>query len=336
MTHSKKTADGHERHKGFSRGSYHMLKTLGFSLGLALLALLLYGLWTPDIKLTELEKRYGTAKLQRIEVDGLTVHYKDSGPKEAPALLLLHGFGSSLQTWDEWAMKLDPTYRVIRLDLPGFGLTGASPLRDYSEEKDVAILTHFADQLGLNKFSVIGHSMGGKMAWSLAASQADRVQALVLMAPDGFPEAKDIGSKPYEVPAVMGLIKYCLPKYFVQKSIEPAFADAEALNQVLLNRYYDMLRAPGVRGAILDRSNQTVYTDPVPRLRKIKAPTLLLWGELDQMIPKSNAQSYAGVLLNSTTVIVPKLGHLLQEEQPEKGLTALLQFLDAQQLSIKP
>ena len=316
MTHSKKTADGHERQKGFSRGSYHMLKTLGFSLGLALLALLLYGLWTPDIKLTELEKRYG--------------------PKEAPALLLLHGFGSSLQTWDEWAMKLDPTYRVIRLDLPGFGLTGASPLRDYSEEKDVAILTHFADQLGLNKFSVIGHSMGGKMAWSLAASQADRVQALVLMAPDGFPEAKDIGSKPYEVPAVMGLIKYCLPKYFVQKSIEPAFANTKALNEALLNRYYDMLRAPGVRGAILDRSNQTIYTDPVPRLRKIKAKTLLLWGELDQMIPNSNAQSYAGVLLNSTTVIVPKLGHLLQEEQPEKGLAALLQFLDAQQLSIKP
>jgi pimeloyl-ACP methyl ester carboxylesterase len=313
-----------------------MLKTLGFCLGLAVLAVVLHGLWTPDIQRAELEKRYVASQPQVIEVDGLTVHYKDSGPKEAPALLLLHGFGSSLQTWDEWAMKLDPTYRVIRLDLPGFGLTGASPLRDYSEEKDVAILTHFADQLGLNKFSVIGHSMGGKMAWSLAASQAERVQALVLMAPDGFPEAKDIGSKPYEVPAVMGLIKYCLPKYFVQKSIEPAFADAAALNQALLNRYYDMLRAPGVRGAILDRSNQTIYTDPVPRLRKIKAPTLLLWGELDQMIPNSNAQSYAGVLLNSTTVIVPKLGHLLQEEQPEKGLTALLQFLDAQQLSIKP
>jgi pimeloyl-ACP methyl ester carboxylesterase len=89
-----------------------------------------------------------------------------------------------------------------------------------------------------------------------------------------------------------------------------------------------MLRAPGVRGAILDRSNQTIYSDPVPRLKAIKAPTLLIWGEQDQMIPSSNAQSYAGVLLNSTTVLVPQLGHLLQEEQPEKGLAFVMEFLD--------
>jgi pimeloyl-ACP methyl ester carboxylesterase len=171
--------------------------------------------------------------------------------------------------------------------------------------------------------------MGGKMAWSLAASQPERVQALVLMAPDGFPETKDIGTKPYEVPAIMGLIKYVLPKYLVRKSIEPAFAEADALNDALVNRYFDMLRAPGVRGAILNRSNQTIYTDPVPRLKAIKAPTLLIWGEQDQMIPSTNAQSYANVLSNSTTVIVPKLGHLLQEEQPEKGLAAVIQFLDS-------
>ena len=311
-----------------------MLNTLGVCL--AFLAIVLYGLWTPDVDRAELQKRYGSATTQMMEVDGLKVHYKETGPQDAPVLLLLHGFGSSLQTWDEWSVKLDPQYRVIRLDLPGFGLTGANPSNDYSEENDVAILTHFADKLGLNKFSVIGHSMGGKMAWSLAASQPDRVQALVLMAPDGFPEAKDIGSKPYEVPAFMGLIQYFLPKYFVKKSIEPAFVDTGSLNDALVSRYYDMLRAPGVRGAILARSNQTIYTDPVPRLQKIKAPTLLIWGEQDQMIPSSNAQSYAGVLLNSTTVLVPKLGHLLQEEQPEKGLTAVTQFLDAQNLASKP
>ena len=304
-----------------------MLNTLGF--GAAIVALALYGLWTPDLERAELEKRYVASKPQIIEVDGLQVHYKETGPEGAPALLLLHGFGSSLQAWDDWSVKLEQKYRVIRLDLPGFGLTGASPANDYSEEKDLATLTHFADKLGLEKFSVMGHSMGGKMAWSLAASQPERVQALVLMAPDGFPQAKDIGTKPYEVPAVMGLIKYVFPKYLVRKSIEPAFSDADALNNALVNRYFDMLRAPGVRGAILNRSNQTIYTDPVPRLKAIKAPTLLIWGEQDQMIPSTNAQSYAHVLSNSTTVIVPKLGHLLQEEQPDKGLTAVMQFLDS-------
>jgi pimeloyl-ACP methyl ester carboxylesterase len=307
--------------------SASMLSALG--LGTAFLAVALYGLWTPDLERAELEKRYFSSSPQIIDADGLKVYYKETGPQGAPALLLLHGFGSSLQAWDDWSVKLAQKYRVIRLDLPGFGLTGASPANDYSEEKDLAILTHFADKLGLEKFSVIGHSMGGKMAWSLAASQPERVQALVLMAPDGFPETKDIGTKPYEVPAIMGLIKYVLPKYLVRKSIEPAFAEADALNSALVNRYYDMLRAPGVRGAILERSNQTIYTDPVPRLKAIKAPTLLIWGEQDQMIPSTNAQSYANVLSNSTTVIVPKLGHLLQEEQPEKGLAAVIQFLDS-------
>jgi pimeloyl-ACP methyl ester carboxylesterase len=307
-----------------------MLSTLG--LGTAFLAVALYGLWTPDLDRAELEKRYFSSSPQIIDVDGLKVYYKETGPQGAPALLLLHGFGSSLQAWEDWSLKLEQKYRVIRLDLPGFGLTGASPANDYSEEKDLAILTHFVDKLGLEKFSVMGHSMGGKMAWSLAASQPERVQALVLMAPDGFPETKDIGTKPYEVPAIMGLIKFVLPKYLVRKSIEPAFSDADALNDALVNRYFDMLRAPGVRGAILERSNQTIYTDPVPRLKAIKAPTLLIWGEKDQMIPSTNAQSYANVLSNSTTVLIPKLGHLLQEEQPEKGLAAVMQFLDGQLL----
>jgi len=324
---SLESNDESEFQLAVDRQSCDMINTIG--LGTAILAIVMYGLWTPDLERAELEKRYVASSPQMLDVDGLKVHYKETGPQAAPALLLMHGFGSSLQAWDDWSLKLEQKYRVIRLDLPGFGLTGASPANDYSEEKDLAILTHFADKLGLEKFSIIGHSMGGKMAWTLAATQPERVQALVLMAPDGFPEAKDIGTKPYEVPAVMGLIKYFLPKYLVRKSIEPAFAEADALSDARVNRYYDMLRAPGVRAAILERSNQTIYTDPVPRLKAIKAPTLLIWGEQDQMIPSTNAKSYASVLSNSTTVLVPKLGHLLQEEQPEKGLTAVMQFLDS-------
>jgi pimeloyl-ACP methyl ester carboxylesterase len=290
---------------------------------------LLYGLWAPDIELSELKLRYASDAQHVVQVNGLNIHYKDTGPKDAPVVLLLHGFGSSLQTWDVWAAKLEKHYRVIRLDLPGFGLTGPSPLHDYSEQNDLATLTHFVDKLGVSSFSIVGHSMGGKMAWSLAAALPDRVKALVLMAPDGFPEDKDIGSKPYAMPSIMGVIKFSLPKFLVRKSIEPAFFDVSALSDSLVDRYYDMLRAPGVRAAILERSNQTIYTDPVPRLKQITAPTLLIWGEQDQMIPRSNAQSYANVLSNSKTVLLPKLGHLVQEEQPEIALTQVVTFLNS-------
>ena len=303
-----------------------MLNALG--LGVACLGIILFGLWTPDLGRAELERRYGSSSLLTVEVDGMKVNYKDTGPKDAPVLLLLHGFGSSLQTWDDWSAQLESDYRVIRLDLPGFGLTGGSPISDYSEENDVAFLTHFTDKLEIHHLSVIGHSMGGKMAWSFAASNPERTKALVLMAPDGFPEAKDIGTKPYEMPAIMGLMNYFLPKYFVKKSLESAFADVTVLDDALLNRYYDFLRAPGVRRAILERSNQTIYTDPVSRLKSISAPTLLIWGEEDQMIPSSNAKNYSNFLSNSTTVIIPNLGHLLQEEQPQKGLLQVIKFLD--------
>ncbi len=300
-----------------------------FLANVVLSAAMLFGLWVPDLELTALQQRYGARSQHMLEVQGLKIHYQDTGPQDAPVLLLLHGFGSSLQTWDAWSLQLEQHYRVIRLDLPGFGLTGASPVQDYSEQNDVATLTRFVDQLGLSNFSIIGHSMGGKMAWGLAAAVPDRVQALVLMAPDGYPETKDIGTKPYEMPEIMGVIKYCLPKFLVRKSIEQAFFDPQALNDSTVNRYYDMLRAPGVRSAILARSNQTIYTDPVPRLQNIKAPTLLIWGEQDQMIPSSNAQNYAQVLPDSQTVVLPQLGHLLQEERPDVALAHVMLFLNA-------
>ena len=100
-------------------------KLIQIGLGAAILAMAvaLLGLWTPDLERAELAKRYGAPPAQTMAVDGLTVYYKDSGPQDAPVLLFLHGFGSSLQTWDDWSAKLDPQYRVIRLDLPGFGLS---------------------------------------------------------------------------------------------------------------------------------------------------------------------------------------------------------------------
>lgn len=308
------------------RGSVLLISAL-------VLAAVLYGLWTPDVDRAELLLRYGAPSQHELVVDGLSIHYQDSGPPDAPVVLLLHGFGSSLQTWDAWTPKLALKFRVISLDLPGFGLTGAVPSKDYSERQDIATLRHFVNQLGVSTFSIVGHSLGGKIAWSLAADQPYRVKALVLMAPDGFTPAEQWGTKPYEVPAVMGLMKYALPKYMVRQVLDTAFFDPTWLTSPMVNRYHDMLRAPGVRAAILDRADQTVNTDPRSRLKQIQAQTLLLWGENDAMIPSSNASSYAAVLGQSQTVVLPKLGHVIQEEQPDLGLAHVEAFLSAQLLS---
>lgn len=166
------------------------------------------------------------------------------------------------------------------------------------------------------------------MAWMWAAAQPERVTALVLMAPDGFAPKAQWGHKPYEVPAAMRLMQFILPKILVRSFLTEAFSDPHNLTEPLVNRYHDMLRAPGVRAAILDRADQTIYTNPIAKLQQIQAPTLLLWGGNDRMIPSSQAANYAQVLAHSETVVLPHLGHVLQEEQPEAGLEQVFNFFN--------
>jgi pimeloyl-ACP methyl ester carboxylesterase len=94
-----------------------------------------------------------------------------------------------------------------------------------------------------------------------------------------------------------------------------------------LNRYYDLMLAPGVRGAILARMQQTVLQDPVPSLATIKVPTLLIWGEKDAFIPIANSNDYLKVMPNAKRVSLTNIGHLPQEEQPSIGLQILKDFL---------
>jgi len=121
-----------------------------------------------------------------------------------------------------------------------------------------------------------------------------------------------------------------MPKFLVRKSLEPAFFDAQAISETLIDRYYDLLRAPTVRESILQRMRQTVNSDPTERLKRITAPTLLLWGEKDRMIPSKNSLDYERALPNSKTVILPKASHLLQEENPEVGLKSVFEFINTE------
>ena len=120
-----------------------------------------------------------------------------------------------------------------------------------------------------------------------------------------------------------------MPKFLVKKSLEPAFFDPSVMNDNLLERYYDLLRAPTVRDAILERMKQTINSDPVPKLKKITASTLLLWGESDRMIPCSNSADYRRVLAFSQSIIMPKASHLLQEENAQISLAHVLEFINS-------
>ncbi len=284
-------------------------------------------LYTPDASRSALEAEYLASNTDMRTIAGMSVHVRESGPRSAPALLLLHGMGASLHTWEPWARALEDSFRVIRFDLPGHGLTPPDPTGDYSDARSHEILAALMDASGVERATLIGNSMGGRIAWSFAAEQPSRVNRLVLISPDGFASPGFEYNKPAEVPASLGLMRYVLPKWMLRMTLAPAYADASVMTDSLATRYHDFLLAPGARDAMMDRMQQTVLTDPVPRLRRIQAPTLLLWGEADAMIPISNAQDYLDAMPNVRLVRLPDLGHLPFEEAPAKSLPHLRTFL---------
>ncbi len=296
---------------------------------LLLIALLLGGvwLWTPDEDRSALEARYATPPSRFVEVAGLRLHLRDSGPRDAPALVLLHGFGDSLLGWEAWAQDLQADFRVVRIDLPGAALTGSDPAGDYSDEHAVQLLLALMDQLGLARASFIGHSMGGRIAWRFAAEQPQRVQRLVLLAPDGFASPGFEYGKTPEFGPGLGLMAFVLPRVAVRLSLAPAYADPGRITDEAVDRLWHLVRAPGVRDAMLVRLRGWVPQDPTARLGRITAPTLLLWGEQDAMIPVANAQDYLRAIPNARLVTLPGVGHLPQQEAPAASLPAVRDFL---------
>ncbi|MBS0252202.1 MAG: alpha/beta hydrolase [Proteobacteria bacterium] len=285
-------------------------------------------LWTPDRSRITLEPKYLNSPNDYLDVEGIRLHLRDSGPRNAPSVILLHGFGSSLHTWEDWARSLSDEYRVVRYDLPGFGLTGPDPKGDYTDERGMEILAALMDRLSIRRASLVGNSIGGRLAWHFAARYPGRVDKLVLISPDGFASPGYEYGKAPAVPLFVRMMKYVLPRSFVKANLAPAYADPRRLSDTTVDRYYDLMLAPGVRGAMIARLEQTKLEPPEPILKSIEASTLVVWGQQDKLIPITNAGDYMHALPHAKFVSLPNLGHVPQEEDPASSLIPVRAFLD--------
>ncbi|MDP5053972.1 MAG: alpha/beta hydrolase, partial [Congregibacter sp.] len=203
------------------------------------------------------------------------------------------------------------------------------PSNDYSDTRTIDIVMALMDDLDIPQATIVGNSIGGRIAWRMAAEYPRRVSALVLVSPDGFASQGFEYGKAPEVSGMINLMQYVLPKPFLKMSLAPAYGDPAKLSADVVTRYHDLMLGPGSRDAMIKRMAQTVLVDPRPMLRQIKVPTLLLWGELDGAIPISNAADYLAELGNSQLVPLPGLGHLPQEEDPARSLVPLRAFLES-------
>ena len=275
-----------------------------------------------------MESPYFQASDHILEVDGLDVRYRDEGPREAQPLLMVHGFTSSLETWDALAENLNQDYRVIRLDLSGHGLTGPDPQSRYSNADTVAFLNDFINTLDLKNPVLIGNSLGGLVSWRLAEEYPEKVSKLVLISPGGF-SINGVTDTPVSVPMILKLYLTKAPMAGVKQATTALYADPAKLTEKRLTTLHDMMLQPGNGEAFVARLEQFTLPDPSSDLAKVSAPTLIIWGQKDKMISVDQANQFLEAMPNATLKFYDNAGHVPQEETPDQLATDIRGFLES-------
>lgn len=307
-----------------------LMKWLGALVLVLLLAFL--ALRTPDTDPAEMRAKYGAAPSQFVDMgDGLTVHLRDEGPRDAPVIMVLHGSNDDLHTWDQWADALKRHFRVVRFDTLGHGLTGASPDGDYSAPAMAALVGRVADKLDIARFTLAGNSMGGAVAAQYAMVHPDRLTGLILVDAGGAPkkgnERGNIGFKLAAMPGVNVLAKSITPRFLIERSLRQSVAVDAVVTTEVVDRFWEMLRYPGNRAATMARFSTPRATLDPARLATIRVPTLILWGEEDGLIGVDGAHWYNRAIPGSRLVIYPGIGHLPQLEAPGQSAADVAAFV---------
>lgn len=299
---------------------------------ISLVALVEMTLWTPDTDADEMRAKYGEPPSEYVDAAGMQVHYRVSGPEDAPALILVHGTSASLHTWEPLRALLDDRFRVIAYDQPGHGLTGPHPERDYSYQGMADALDAIYAAEGLESAVLVGNSMGGWISWRDALANPDRVDALVLIDAFAFPEtvARDttLAFKIMSTRFGSALALKITPRPIVKKSVYQSIARQEVITPAMVDRYWELTRFPGNRQAMRDQFS-LVREDLSGRLGEIEKPTLVLWGDKDNLIPLAAGERLAAAIPGAEFIVYDNVGHLPMEEVPGDVARDIEAFLDA-------
>ncbi len=312
-----------------------MLRILGKGLlGLVVLSIaaFLIAAWVyRDIPADVLEAKYADPETsQFMEIDGVRVHYRDEG--EGPAVVLLHAHWSSLIMWDSWAEAMKESYRVIRFDMTSHGLTGPDPSGDYTLERTVFLMEQLLERLEVDDMYLGGTSMGGTVAMHFAARHPERVNNLILISPGTLNTRITDPNKPLEVPKVADILTYITPRFLFSAMLNQGFGDKEKLTDEMIDRWHDMQMREDQRVAEMARMRQYVSGDVPKLMAKLTAPTLVMWGEANPVVPVEQAYKIVDLLPNAETElkIYDGVGHMAVLEAPEATSADARAYLDAQ------
>ncbi len=309
-----------------------VLKFIGYSVVtiLVVLSLLIIVIGEKDIPREQLKSKYAQSPSKFIPVMGMQVHYRDEGNKEdTTPLLFIHGTSSSLNTWDS-LVKLMPNHkRIIRLDMPAFGLTGPNPENEYSYQYYSQFLYAFLNELNIKQCIVAGNSLGGGIAWHFALAYPKQVHQLILIDASGYPKLNEKGSLGFtlaRIPILNNLLLFVTPKLLVKKSVEDAFANKTLVSEERITRYHDLLLAEGNRRAVLSIFKNEMEQEH-EKIKDIQQPTLIIFGEKDQLINSQYAYLFQRDIKGSIAFVLRGVGHIPMEEAPIETAKIMNDFI---------
>lgn len=287
--------------------------------------------WAPDKPVEALAARWAPAPSRFIDIHGMKAHVRDEGPRDDPQpLVLLHGTSASLHTWDGWVAELKDSRRVIRVDLPGFGLTGPTPDGRYGMDVYTAFVIRLLDHLGVKQAVLAGNSFGGYVAWKTAVDQPRRVSKLVLVDAGGYDyqaQSVPIGFRLAQIPGLKPVMANVLPRGMVESSVRNVYGDPSRVTPELVDRYYELTLRAGNRDALRERFAQSKGGEFEAQIKQIKQPTLIIWGAGDRLIPPDNAERFHKDIVGSRLAVFEGLGHVPHEEDPKATVEAARAFL---------
>lgn len=261
--------------------------------------------------------------------DGIRVHYKDQG--SGPAILLVHSSTGDLKDYDGWVGILGEDYRVVRLDLPAFGLTGPVPSGNYSIDRFMTLVDSLMDHLDIDRFAIAGTSYGGLVAFRYAGTRTDRVTALVLQNSAGI----EYGGRGGTTERLRDPSLVFAPKRFTTEemgaNLRDSVNDHSNITEELIQRKTDYWNVVGRDREGFIAMQMYERGKPERVLARVRAPALVMWGGASRALSPETAQAFVDAMRNARStqkIIFEGGGHFLHISMPEATGRAVKAFLD--------
>jgi pimeloyl-ACP methyl ester carboxylesterase len=276
-----------------------------------------------SISLETLKEKYEVEDSDFMTVQGLDIHYKDEG--QGPSLVLFHGICASLYTWDGWANALKDKYRIIRMDLPGWGLTGPAGDDATNLDRMLEIMEEFLRRLGVDSCYLAGNSLGGYFAWNYALRHPEQINKVVLLDPVCYPQDPPWFIQVSGYPLLGILPRYMMPRWMITMNVRAVYGDPSRIEPEMYDLYFDLAMRKGNKNAYIDSFRymaRTCHNESLSEgVSQIQVPVLLMYGAKDKWVPPEQSDLWKRDLPGVECIVYDGAGHVPMEELPIETAT---------------